>query len=66
MNKTNIKCPPCHSDKLYKSGLDKQANQKYQCQKFKHQFVPDSISSPIISKYPLSPKHGRTHIYLSL
>ncbi|MBE6051872.1 MAG: IS6 family transposase, partial [Clostridium sp.] len=32
MNKTNkIRCPRCHSDQLYKFGLDKQANQKYQC-----------------------------------
>ncbi|MGO4933572.1 IS1/IS1595 family N-terminal zinc-binding domain-containing protein, partial [Clostridium perfringens] len=29
MNKTNIKCPRCHSEKLYKFGFDKQANQKY-------------------------------------
>lgn len=36
MNKTNkIKCPRCHSDQLYKFGLDKQANQKYQCKKCK-------------------------------
>ena len=27
MNKTNIKCPRCHSEKLYKFGFDKQANQ---------------------------------------
>ncbi|MDK0692386.1 transposase, partial [Clostridium perfringens] len=33
MNKTNIKCPRCHSEKLYKFGFDKQANQKYQCKK---------------------------------
>lgn len=31
MNKTNNRCPRCHSDKLYKFGFDKQANQKYQC-----------------------------------
>ncbi|WP_341465234.1 IS1 family transposase, partial [Clostridium collagenovorans] len=24
MNKTNIKCPRCHSDQLYKFGMDKQ------------------------------------------
>ncbi|CAG9718386.1 hypothetical protein CNEO_760019 [Clostridium neonatale] len=28
MNKTKVKCPRCHSDQLYKFGLDKQANQK--------------------------------------
>ena len=31
MNKTNIKCPRCHSDKLYKFGFNKQAKQNYQC-----------------------------------
>ena len=56
MSKTNIKCPRCHSEKLYKFGLDKQANQKYQCQKCKRQFAPDSVSNPIISKYPRCPK----------
>ena len=30
MNKTKIKCPRCHNDKLYKFRFDKQANQKYQ------------------------------------
>lgn len=30
MNKTKIKCLHRHSNKLYKFGLDKQANQKYQ------------------------------------
>ena len=29
MSKTNIKYPCCHSDKLYKFGLNTQANQKY-------------------------------------
>lgn len=56
MSKTNIKCPRYHSDKLYKFGLDKQANQKYQCKKCKHQFTPDFVSNPIISKYPKYPK----------
>lgn len=27
MNKTNIKCPRCHLNQLYKFGLDKQTNQ---------------------------------------
>ncbi len=41
MNKTNkIRCPRCHSDQLYKFGLDKQANQKYQCKKYRRQFAP--------------------------
>ncbi|SHH32138.1 InsA N-terminal domain-containing protein, partial [Clostridium collagenovorans DSM 3089] len=43
MNKTNIKCPRCHFDQLYKFGMDKQANQKYQCKKCKRQFAPDSV-----------------------
>lgn len=59
MNKTNIRCPRCHSDKLYKFGLDKQANQKYQCKKCKRQFAPDYVSSPVISKYPRCPKCGK-------
>nr|WP_243431750.1 hypothetical protein [Clostridium botulinum] len=29
MNKTNIKCSRCHSDKLYKFDLNKQAKQNY-------------------------------------
>ncbi|EOU1961228.1 IS1 family transposase, partial [Clostridium perfringens] len=45
MNKTNIKCPRCHSEKLYKFGFDKQANQKYQCKECGRQFAPDSVSS---------------------
>lgn len=32
MNKTNIKCPRCHSAELYKFGLDKRANQKISMQ----------------------------------
>ena len=40
MNKTKVKCPRCHSDQLYKFGLDKQANQKYQCKKCRRQFAP--------------------------
>lgn len=59
MSKTNIKCPRCHSDKLYKFGLDKQANQKYQCKKCKRQFAPDSVSTPKVSKYPKCPKCGK-------
>lgn len=40
MNKTNIKCPRCHSSKLSKFGYDMQANQKYQCKKYRRQFAP--------------------------
>lgn len=56
MNKTNIKCPRCHSKKLYKFGFDKQANQKYQCKECGRQFAPDSVSSRHKSKYPKCPK----------
>ena len=58
MNKTNIKCPRCHSHELYKFGLDKQANQKYQCRKCKRQFAPDSVSVERKSTYPRCPKCG--------
>lgn len=59
MNKTNIKCPRCHSNKLYKFGLDKQANQKYQCQNCKRQFIAsDGIGRPKMN-YPRCPKCGR-------
>ena len=59
MNKTNIKCPRCHSHELYKFGLDKQANQKYQCKKCKRQFAPDSVSVEKKSIYPKCPKCGK-------
>ena len=39
MSKTNIKCPRCNSDKLYKFGMNKQAKQKYQCKQCKRQFA---------------------------
>lgn len=58
MNKTNIKCPRCHSHELYKFGLDKQANQKYQCRKCKRQFAPNSVSVERKSPYPRCPKCG--------
>lgn len=59
MNKTSVKCPRCHSDKLYKFGLDKQANQKYQCKKCKRQFAPDSVKTKSKCKYPRCPKCGK-------
>lgn len=59
MNKTNVKCPRCHSDKLYKFGLDKQANQKYQCKKCKRQFAPDSVTTKSKCNYPRCPKCGK-------
>jgi transposase-like protein len=42
MNKTKVKYPRCHSDQLYKFGLDKHANQKYQCKNCKRQSAIDS------------------------
>ena len=64
MSKTNIKCPRCHSKKLYKFGFDKQANQKYQCKECGRQFAPDSVSSRHKSKYPKCPKCNRaTYIH---
>ena len=59
MNKTNIKCPRCHSNKLYKFGLYKQANQKYQYQNCKRQFAPDKVSSRVLKNYPRCPKCGK-------
>ena len=59
MNKTNIKCPRCHSNKLYKFGLDKQANQKYQCRQCKRQFaLGDGDRLPKMN-YPKCPKCGK-------
>lgn len=56
MSKNNIKCPRYHSDKLYKFGLDKQANQKYQC---KRQFaLGDGYGLPKMN-YPNCPKCGK-------
>ena len=53
MSKTNIKCPHCNSDKLYKFGMNKQAKQKYQC---KHQFaISDGDGRPKLNN-PKSPR----------
>ena len=56
MNKTNIRCPRCHSNKLYKFGFDKQANQKYQCKKCKRQFIASDGDGVPKMKYPKCPK----------
>lgn len=59
MSKTNIKCPRCNSDKLYKFGLNKHANQKYQCKQYKHQFtLGDGDGLPKMN-YPKCPKYGK-------
>lgn len=59
MNKTKLKYPRCHSEQLYKFGLDKQVNQKYQCKKCRRQFAPESVSTPKESKYSKCPNIGR-------
>ena len=65
MSKTNIKCPRCHSDKLYKFGLNKQANQKYQCRQCKRQFVLGDGDGLPRMNYPKCPKCGKgTYIIL--
>lgn len=59
MNKTTLKCPRCHSNKLYKFGFDKQANQKYQCQNCNRQFVEGDGDGVQETKYPRCPKCNR-------
>ena len=60
MNKMhNIKCPRCHSDKLYKFGFNKQAKQKYQCKQCKRQFaLGDGDGRPKLNN-PRCPKCGK-------
>ena len=59
MNKTKVKCPRCHSEQLYKFGLDKQANQKYQCKKCKRQFIDGDGDGNPKRNYPRCPKYGK-------
>lgn len=66
MSKTIIKCPRCNSDKLYKFGLNKQANQKHQCRQCKRQFaLGDGDGLPKMN-YPKCPNVVRAHIYIML
>ena len=59
MSKTNIKCPRYNSDKLYKFGLNKQANQKYQCKQCKRQFsLGDGDGRPKLNN-PKCPACGK-------
>lgn len=59
INKTNIKYPRFHCDKLYKFGFDKQASQKYQFQKYKRRFIAvDGIIRPKINHHWF-PKYGK-------
>ena len=52
-------CPRCNSHSLYKYGKDKFGNQKYQCRKCKHQFVPNFVSSGSRGAKPLPPKQRK-------
>ena len=59
MSKTNIKCPRCNSDKLYKFGMNKQAKQKYQCKQCKRQFsLGDGDGRPKLNN-PKCPRCGK-------
>ena len=59
MSKTNIKCPRCNSDKLYKFGMNKQAKQKYQCKQCKRQFaIGDGDGRPKLNN-PKCPRCGK-------
>ena len=71
MNKTNIKCPRCHSDKLYKFGFNKQAKQKYQCKQCKRQFhlatVKDYLKEIILDVLNVVKEHTYiTHINITI
>jgi len=43
MTKTNVSCPRCSSNDLYKFGHDQFGHQKYQCKKCKRQFAPETL-----------------------
>ena len=59
MNKTNIKFPRCHSNKLYKFGFNKQAKQKYKCKKYNRQFALGDGKRLPKRNYPRCPKCGK-------
>lgn len=55
-----FRCPKCNNNHLfYRYGKDKFGNQKYQCRKCNHQFVPDRPSSTRRRKYPDCPRCGK-------
>lgn len=56
MNKSKIKCPSHHFNKLHKFGFYKQTNQKYQCKNYNIQFAPDYVSNLTTKDYPKCPK----------
>lgn len=62
MNKTNIKCPRYHSNKLYKYGMNKQTNQKYQCKICKRHFaLGNGLPKMNYSRYPKCDKGTYLH-----
>ena len=61
INKTKLKCPSCHSDQLYKFGLDTQDNQKYQCKNCKRQFVTGDYIDRPKRNYPKCDKATYLH-----
>ncbi len=65
MSKAKLKCPRCHSKKLYKFGKDKNGNQKYQCTNCKRQFAPTAITKERkLANYPRCPLCGKaTYIH---
>ena len=65
MSKTNIKCPRCNSDKLYKFGMNKQAKQKYQCKQCKRQFaIGDGDGRPKLNS-PKCPRCGKGTYFIT-
>lgn len=52
---SNVVCPRCFSNVLYRFGKDKKGFQKFQCKKCKRQFAPDNPSS--------NPKFGQQRKY---
>ena len=65
MSKTNIKCPRCNSDKLYKFGMNKQAKQKYQCKQCKRQFaIGDGDGRPKLNNPKMKTRCGKELTYI--
>lgn len=59
-NSKNVKCPICHSSKVYKFGKDpKTGHQKYQCQECKHQSTfLNPVNKDFKKAYPSCPVCG--------
>ncbi len=59
-NIVSFSCPKCNnSHSFYRYGKDKDGNQKYQCRKCHHQFVPLRPRSEKNHKYPACPMCGK-------